>query len=56
MTVNINITVFWDVTLCGLADRYQHYKGICCLYIQFSTLKMDAASSSETLVHIYQIT
>lgn len=32
--------VFWDVSLCGFVDRYQHFRGICCLLFW--------ASSSET--------
>jgi hypothetical protein len=48
------LTVFWDVTLCSLVDRYQCFKGICCLHLHSSTLKVEKACSSKMLVHIYQ--
>jgi ABC-type multidrug transport system fused ATPase/permease subunit len=30
--VNIKITVFWDVTPCNLANRYQYFGGTCCFH------------------------
>ena len=28
------ITLFWDVKLCSLVDRHQHYKGTYYSYLQ----------------------
>jgi hypothetical protein len=30
----ISMLVFWVVTLCRLADRYQHFGGTYCLHLQ----------------------
>jgi hypothetical protein len=80
MRFSFKITVYWDVTPCSLADRYQRFGGTSCLHLrrgrrrvvsqtgtnvseelaasifklkESSTLKMEAASSSETLLLIY---
>lgn len=45
MAVNVKITVFRDVTPYNLADRYQHFR---------EYPKMEKASSSKTMVHIFQ--
>jgi hypothetical protein len=37
------VTVFWDMTLCGLKDRYRHFVGIC----SSSALKIEATDFSE---------
>lgn len=43
-----------DVTLCSLLNRYQCFKGTCCLYLHGGTLKMETAglSSSKMLVSV----
>jgi hypothetical protein len=38
-----------------LEQKYQHFGGICCLIIS-STLKIEEAGSSDTLVLIFQVT
>jgi hypothetical protein len=43
----------WDVIPCHLVDMYQSVPGIFYLYLHSSTLKMEAAVSSATLVIIY---
>jgi hypothetical protein len=48
--VSTRIPVFWDVTPCSLVDGY-HFRRYYC-----STSRLDAASSSLTLVPIYQTT
>jgi hypothetical protein len=52
------ITVFWNVTPCNVADGYQSFGGTCCFYLQgrerSSTLIMNAAFASKTLVPINQ--
>jgi len=61
MLVNMDITAFWDGILCISVDRY-HVSEQCSASIfrekksrdYSSTLKMEAASFSETLVLIYQ--
>jgi hypothetical protein len=42
----INITVFWDVVPCSIADRYEHLEKIYCI----TTLNLEAAASPETSV------
>jgi hypothetical protein len=46
--------VFWDVTPCSLVV-YQHFWGAYCLHHQ-GALMMDAASTSERSVNLYQTT
>jgi hypothetical protein len=53
--VSIMTTVFWDVAPCSLVDGYQCFEGTFSLRLQH-TQKTEAASSSETLVPIYQNT
>ena len=31
----IQIVVVGDVTLCGLEDRYVHFRDACCLHLLF---------------------
>jgi hypothetical protein len=50
MAMVVKVTVFRDVTPRSLIDIYQRFGGTC-LHLQ--TLKMEAASSSETSVPIY---
>jgi hypothetical protein len=33
MAASMKITDFWDVTQCGLDDRYQHFEETCCLQL-----------------------
>jgi hypothetical protein len=39
---------------CGVTDRYQSFRGNCCLYIHYG--RMNAAGSSKMLVPIYSTT
>jgi len=32
--MNIQVAVFWIVTLCSDVAGYQHFIGPCCLHIQ----------------------
>jgi hypothetical protein len=66
----MKITVFWDVTLCGLVEAYQYFiealklktkpssirqaMPAACL-THSSILKMEAVQFSETSVNFYQI-
>jgi hypothetical protein len=56
-TINVNhanrltMTVFWDVTQCGLVDTDRRFRVAYCLHH-----KTDAVSSTETSVNIYQTT
>jgi hypothetical protein len=38
----------WDLMECNLVDRYQHFRGTCCLHLQ----GRKAAVSPETSVPI----
>jgi hypothetical protein len=58
----VNITSFWYVTL-GSVKKHKGFRGVCSLWLQgvtllhlFSSLKIEAAGSSETLVFVYQTT
>jgi hypothetical protein len=42
------MAVFWVVVLCSLVEIYHHFRGEVII-----TLKMEAASTSETLVNFY---
>jgi hypothetical protein len=42
-----------DVTLCSLAGMYQDFRETFCLHYHFSTLNMEAATSSKKMVNIY---
>jgi hypothetical protein len=65
MVVKIEAKVFWVVTTCGVVVGYQHFRGPCCLHLQFtslhfaslySTLNVEAAKSSETLIPYFNTT
>jgi hypothetical protein len=45
--------VFWVVTQCGLAGRYQRFGGTYYIF-RTSALKMEAVWPSESLVSIYK--
>jgi len=34
LVLTVNITVFWDVTPCGLVDSYELFVKTCCLQLQ----------------------
>jgi hypothetical protein len=66
----MKITVFWDVTLCGLVEAYQYVIEALRLNIKPSSikqampaaclahssiLKMEAVQFSETSVYFHQI-
>ena len=61
-TVTLNIQVFWDSTPYPLVNGTSHFTRACCLSLQgrrviqspLTALKMEVASSSQTLVCIYQ--
>jgi hypothetical protein len=51
------MAVFCDVAPCSLVDNDRHFRGASCLIVRVRvTLMMEAVSSSEILVIIYQTT
>jgi hypothetical protein len=55
----MKITVTGDVVPCSLVEVYQRFRGACCLHHQgneYTTMMMEAVSTSETLVNFYQTT
>jgi hypothetical protein len=50
------MAVFWDATMCTMVDKDQQFRGAHYLHHQCNliSLMMEAVSSSETLVNIYQ--
>jgi hypothetical protein len=54
----MKMDVFWVAAPCSLVEVYQY--STCCLHYQgdesLIALMMEAASTSETLVNIYQTT
>jgi hypothetical protein len=51
-TVKIYVEVYWILTLCGVAEGYQHFGGPCCILLQgeIGVVKMETARSSGALV------
>jgi len=49
-TMKIYVLIFWVYMPCNFADIRQLFWGTYCLHLSSSTLKMEALSSSETLV------
>jgi len=61
MALNIMITVFQNIMLYSLVERHQFFgeepvASTIMVVISPSTLKLEKAGFSQTLVHIYQIT
>jgi hypothetical protein len=55
--MDIRVTVFWLVMVCNLAAWYLVMASFWInIWPSFSSLKMDAAVSSEPLVPMYQNT
>jgi hypothetical protein len=50
--VTIKITILWYATPFNLVDTYQRFGTTC--FLLFSTLMVEVAASSETLVPIYE--
>jgi hypothetical protein len=50
--MTLKMAVFWHVALCRLADIDQCCRGAYCLHHR----AMEAVSSSEVLVNMYQTT
>jgi hypothetical protein len=51
------MTVFWVVEPCSLVEAYRRFSIACSFHHQgIISLMMDAASTSETSVNIYQTT
>jgi hypothetical protein len=54
---SMKMTVFWVVASCRLVEAYRRFKGTCHLLFQDDdALMMEAASTSETSVNLYQTT
>jgi hypothetical protein len=51
---SMKMTVFWDVAVCNFIEVGQCFRGVYCLHHQ--ALKMEAVSTSETSVNLYEIT
>jgi hypothetical protein len=47
--VNVNITVFWSVTLDSLVEKHPCFGGICCLYINNRSLFYSDKAGSKFL-------
>jgi hypothetical protein len=58
----MKIPVCWDVMQFRLMYRYQHFRGVCCFYLQGGpttnclTLETEATSVSEMLELVYRHT
>ena len=52
--VNIKNTVFWDVTSCSLAERYQHFGEICFEVDDFHS-EYGSARSPEYICFEFKI-
>jgi hypothetical protein len=55
---NRKTMVFWDATPHSQINRFQHFRLTCYLNLQegFSTMRMEAAASSETVVTLHHPT
>jgi hypothetical protein len=47
--LNIKITVFWNVALCRLADRYQQFEGTPCLHLQSENAEIFPPETSVSI-------
>jgi hypothetical protein len=56
MAASMKMTVFRVVAPCSLVEVYQRLRGACCLHPSstITALMMEAASTSETSVNLYQ--
>jgi hypothetical protein len=62
MTMNIQVKVFWVVTLCCVAVEYHHFGGPCCLHLHgeecwcsaaiLQCYKLVIMQHSDLVVHI----
>jgi Na+/H+ antiporter NhaA len=50
------MAVFWVKTPCSLVEVYQRFGGILLTASSLIALMMEAVSTSETLVNLYQTT
>jgi hypothetical protein len=48
--LRLKIAAVWDPVFCSVVDVYRYLTGTSCL-AYFSTVKEEAAHSSETSVH-----
>jgi hypothetical protein len=44
----MKIIASWDVMLCILVDKYQHFEGKCCLHLQGS---LDVKARFSEILH-----
>lgn len=50
--INMNVTTFWDVTLCNVAHVYQRFAEASCLLLQV-TLNIQAMGPFDIMASIY---
>jgi hypothetical protein len=52
----MKMALFWNIVPCGVVDAGRRFRGAYSLATLFFALMMEAVSSSETLLSIYQVT
>jgi hypothetical protein len=54
--LNLEVTVFWDMILCGLIGRYQHFRGTCNHYRQDRSMSCGKMEIEEKEMRISPFT
>ena len=52
---HLKTAFFWHRTQCSLVERYQLFRGVCCLHLDTPSenLFTDSEGSPDTMVHIH---
>jgi hypothetical protein len=52
MTVTVNITNFWDVTLCSQVKVHRHFRGMRCIHLDVQTKSQATGKQSKNCIDV----